>query len=639
MRRTNTGRTGVEKAKRRHVGRSAARGKRLAALAALCLCLGAVPAVAAASTWNDGDVFAGVGNGSYNVYDNAGTFKETISDGLGGFTTGCAFNNSQTFLFTTNFSAARVPTYTDAHPHTVDTSIDPGAQGGGSTESIVFDKSGNFYVSNTGGNGDIQKWDSSNHFVQSFDVPRSDWIDLAKDQKTIFFTTEGRQVFRYDVGADTALPDFATLPGSGEAYALRLLPPGDGTGGLLVADGDEVKRLDGSGAVVATYDAPGEDSWFSLNLDPNGTSFWSGGFSSNNFYRFNIATGAIEVGPITAAGGQLFGLCVKGEQTAAKPPSADLSVTQTDSPDPVNVDDNLTYSITVKNNGPDAAAGVKLTDPLPAGVDFVSATPDQGSCSGTSTVTCDLGSMANGATSQTEIVVTPRSVGTGTLSNTATVDATTADDNGANDSATETTTVKLPDDYYEEPQECVANGVVLNGKILQGADGNETFTGSDNNDQIMGGRGNDTITGLKGDDCLFGQEDNDTIKGDEGKDVIQGNTGNDKLKGNDDDDTIDAGGGADKVDGGSGMDSIKGRGGTDKIKGGADDDVIRAGGSKDKVKGNAGDDMINGGNEDDKINDTEGRNTIKCGKGVDKVITNKQSKVNKKDCEKIRIKK
>ena len=66
----------------------------------------------------------------------------------------------------------------------------------------------------------------------------------------------------------------------------------------------------------------------------------------------------------------------------------DLSITKADSPDPVQVNNNLTYTITVNNNGPQAAAGVQVTDPLPAGVNLVSATPDQGTCSGTSTVTC-----------------------------------------------------------------------------------------------------------------------------------------------------------------------------------------------------------------------------------------------------------
>src|SRR5205809_4145190 len=55
----------------------------------------------------------------------------------------------------------------------------------------------------------------------------------------------------------------------------------------------------------------------------------------------------------------------------AAPASADLSVTKEDSPDPVNTGSNLTYTITVNNNGPDAAANASWSDTLPSGTTFV----------------------------------------------------------------------------------------------------------------------------------------------------------------------------------------------------------------------------------------------------------------------------
>ena len=51
-------------------------------------------------------------------------------------------------------------------------------------------------------------------------------------------------------------------------------------------------------------------------------------------------------------------------------PVADLSLTNTDSPDPVLAGELLTYTLTVDNAGPDDATGVELTDTLPAGVDL-----------------------------------------------------------------------------------------------------------------------------------------------------------------------------------------------------------------------------------------------------------------------------
>ncbi len=52
--------------------------------------------------------------------------------------------------------------------------------------------------------------------------------------------------------------------------------------------------------------------------------------------------------------------------------AADLSVTKTDSPDPVQPGANLTYTIIVANAGPSNAATVALADTLPAGTTFVS---------------------------------------------------------------------------------------------------------------------------------------------------------------------------------------------------------------------------------------------------------------------------
>src|SRR5207237_136341 len=149
------------------------------------------------------------------------------------------------------------------------------------------------------------------------------------DQRTMFYTSEGRKIKRYDVsGSGTQLSDFATLPGSDppfRAYAFRLLPPGDGSGGLLVADSDNIKRLDGSGNVVQTYDAPNVGDWFALNLDANGTSFWSENKDNGAIYKFNIASGDIER-QIQAIASSTHGLCSKGEITTVQMRSANFEV-------------------------------------------------------------------------------------------------------------------------------------------------------------------------------------------------------------------------------------------------------------------------------------------------------------------------
>src|SRR6185503_11401824 len=85
------------------------------------------------------------------------------------------------------------------------------------------------------------------------------------------------------------------------------------------------------------------------------------------------------------------------------------------------------------------ATGVTVTDTLPAGATFISSTPSQGSCSGTSTVTCTLGSIGSGGSATIQISVMAAAIPT-TLNNTATVTAI-GDANPANDSSTASTAI------------------------------------------------------------------------------------------------------------------------------------------------------------------------------------------------------
>jgi hypothetical protein len=293
-------------------------GRALLLAAALTLSGFDLNASAHASDWALGDVFAGVSNGSYKVYDNAGVFKETVIDGLGGYTTGCAFNVTGDKFYTTDLSAGKLVVFDNTHPHAIQQTITTGDI---RPESIVFDGMRNFYVGHGDGtNHTVKKFDtagsSTGSFSPAIETLGTDWIELAADQCTIFYTSEGRKIKRFNLCSNTQLPDFADI--GGQNFALRLLSPFDGSGGLLVANSATIKRLDSSGAVTQTYDATGQDKWFALTLDPNGTSFWSGSFDTGSFFRFNINSGTIEVGPVIAAnGGEFFGLCVKGEIVGA----------------------------------------------------------------------------------------------------------------------------------------------------------------------------------------------------------------------------------------------------------------------------------------------------------------------------------
>ncbi len=120
--------------------------------------------------------------------------------------------------------------------------------------------------------------------------------------------------------------------------------------------------------------------------------------------------------------------------------SVDLSISKTAPPGLYGTGLPVTYTIGVHNAGPADAASVTVTDTIPAGTTFSSATPSQGSCSGTSTVTCNLGTLTNGASATITLVLTMPPT-PGVVANTATVSTTNPDTNAANNSSTATLTV------------------------------------------------------------------------------------------------------------------------------------------------------------------------------------------------------
>ena len=112
----------------------------------------------------------------------------------------------------------------------------------------------------------------------------------------------------------------------------------------------------------------------------------------------------------------------------------------------------MTYTIKVKNLGPQSATGVVITDPLPVGTVFVSATVSQGTFTappvGTGgVVTANINSIANGATVTLTVVVKVTGKNQSSVTNTVSVSATTADPHTANNTATVKTSLQSGDGH------------------------------------------------------------------------------------------------------------------------------------------------------------------------------------------------
>ncbi|HYY98907.1 MAG TPA: DUF11 domain-containing protein, partial [Pyrinomonadaceae bacterium] len=117
-----------------------------------------------------------------------------------------------------------------------------------------------------------------------------------------------------------------------------------------------------------------------------------------------------------------------------------------DSVDPIFVSQTTVYTLVVKNVSTlVGATGVVLTDTLPAGLTFVSATTSQGGLvtppvGSSGIVTANLGSLAPSATAT--VTVTARGASSGVLTNAAAVTGNESDPTSANNTANQTTTVK-----------------------------------------------------------------------------------------------------------------------------------------------------------------------------------------------------
>lgn len=265
------------------------------------------------ATFERGDVFVAVSNGKVQWRLPDGTLNATLDTGEGGFTTGMAFDD-RGHLFLTGFSTHKIYEFDNAG-----TLVGTFATLDGTTdcqpESIVFDAAGNLYVGQAGCSDDVLKFAPDGTRLARYDVAiedrGSDWIDLEPDQCTLRYTSEGQRVLRYDVCQDVQLGDWGA--GLTTSYALRMLPDDPFDPDLLVATTQNIRRMH-LGQSTTGYDAPGEDCWFALNLDPDAATFWSADFCRSNVYRFDIASSAVVSSFNTGTGAStVFGLAVFGE--------------------------------------------------------------------------------------------------------------------------------------------------------------------------------------------------------------------------------------------------------------------------------------------------------------------------------------
>jgi DNA-binding beta-propeller fold protein YncE len=257
---------------------------------------------ATAAQFSYGDVFASVNDGKVAHFGADGTLLETLDTGVGGITSGLAFDRNGN-LYVSNHTNGSITRFSGDEGHA--------ASAFGTNlkikkpEGLVFDSSGNLWVG-SGCCGDIKKLAPDGNTLLSLKTGRrADWIQLNQDESKLYYSEDVHNGIRtLDIATGTQDAALSSRYGFAQFQLLS-------DGGIIAAHKGTVKRLDSLGKLLASYDVPGVDKWFALDINTDEESFWAGSYQNDTIYRFEIATGSVLQTIDTGfGGGNLFGIAV-----------------------------------------------------------------------------------------------------------------------------------------------------------------------------------------------------------------------------------------------------------------------------------------------------------------------------------------
>lgn len=286
-------------------------------------------------SYNKGDVFAGVGSGTVKRFDRNGLLLQSlISPTTNLYTNGMIFDNEAN-LYVAKYDTGVVSKFNSGGILVNQTFLNTGPLS--SCESIAMNAKGEFYIGQASGPKHITHFGPNGNELESFQVTNKsrhvEWVDLAADQCTLLYTYFANIIYRYDVCNHVELSNFATAssPYFGQ---MKIRENGE----VLVVAPSKIHRFDKFGNLVSTHDVDtcNYDDFschlYTLSLDPDGTTVWTGDYVHGRIFHLDIETGQLinQFGsfPLNI----LDGLVIYGEITAAKkvillnPVSTNLSV-------------------------------------------------------------------------------------------------------------------------------------------------------------------------------------------------------------------------------------------------------------------------------------------------------------------------
>ncbi len=380
--------------------------RRCAVVLAAVLIIGAIgvmtspakPAGADGSTvFQSGQVFASVGNSTVNVFDpSSGNVIDSLVDNTGEpYTVGTSFD-SKGDLFVADDYAGDISEFApDGTP------LPTFATGLSNPISEVFDNQGNMYVGQQTVPYIAEFAPDGTHVADigplQTQLYGDDWIDLASDECTFYYTTEGTDILTYNKCTNTQGPNFnkASFPSIDpetglpiQAFQLKILENGD----VLVADSNADLLLDSNGNVINTYPCSSMPNCggqlFAISVDPSGTSFWTGDSDSGDIYQISIANGQV-LKTINANTGNLYGLSVDNQIEVAAPPPTQTTVPSTLTIQPVSGNFSTPTPVSAVLTNPDTDSPI-VNEPVTFTLNGNSSESCSASTDSTGTATCDI---------------------------------------------------------------------------------------------------------------------------------------------------------------------------------------------------------------------------------------------------------
>jgi uncharacterized protein (TIGR03437 family) len=278
----------------------------------------AFPPAPGSLVFQTGDILLSMADGTVQWHRHDFTLVEVLPSATDGEAKGMAFDSSNNLYVTHWYGSGSSGNDVMTFNQSGNSTAPFGSGYNCNPSSILFDNSGNAYVGQADCGTAILKFDSSGNPLAQYSAAvenRGTYnILLDNNQCTMYYTSEGPDVKRFNVCTATQMPNFNTapLPDSVDGgYAMTLLPGG----GMLVANFSDIASLDTSGNLLRTYSAPSPASncWLGLALDPDGTSFWASNWCTSSVTRFDLATGnVIESHVASGTGFMVKQICIPG---------------------------------------------------------------------------------------------------------------------------------------------------------------------------------------------------------------------------------------------------------------------------------------------------------------------------------------